>query len=95
MTDKGHNFYIGSNIAFEKKVQKFFSDTNAFIELSHNPFNEILDKVIELLNKLASKKLIFQWQCKEMMPDRTKCELAHLYFNHKTHKVEYRYYIKV
>ncbi|CAF4744289.1 unnamed protein product, partial [Rotaria sp. Silwood2] len=26
------------------------------------------------------------WQYKKMMPDRTKCELAHLYFNPKTHK---------
>ncbi|CAF4078673.1 unnamed protein product, partial [Rotaria sordida] len=86
LTDKGHNFYIGLAIEFEKKVEKFFSDTNAFIELSYNPFNEILDKVIELLNKLYSKKLIWKWQYEEMMPDRTKCELAHLYFNPKTHK---------
>ncbi|CAF1289522.1 unnamed protein product [Rotaria sordida] len=86
LTDKGHNFYIGLAIEFEKKIEKFFSDTNAFIELSYNPFNEILDKVIELLNKLYSKKLIWKWQYEEMMPDRTKCELAHLYFNPKTHK---------
>ena len=57
------------------------------MELSYNPFNEILDKVIQLLNKLVSKKLILQWQYKKMVPDRAKCELAHLYFNPKTHKV--------
>ncbi|CAF4204798.1 unnamed protein product, partial [Adineta steineri] len=85
VTDKGHNFYIGSSIEFEKKAQQFFSDTNAFDELSYNPFNEILDKVIQLLNKLRSKKLILKWQYEEMIPDRTKCELAHLYFNPKTH----------
>ena len=87
VTDKGNNFYIGSASEFEKKVEKFFSDTNAFIELSDNPFNEILDKVIQLLDKLQSKKLILQWQYKKMMPDREKAELAHLYFNPKTHKV--------
>jgi len=87
LTDKGNNFYIGSAIEFKKKVEKFFSDTNAFIELSENPFNEILNKVIQLLNQLREKKLIFKWQYDEMMPDRTKCELAHLYFNPKTHKV--------
>ena len=87
ITDKGHNFYIGLAIEFEKKAQQFFSDTNAFIQLSENPFNEIQDKVIELLNKLRQKKFISKKQYDEMMPDRTKSELAHLYFNPKTHKV--------
>jgi hypothetical protein len=87
VTDKGSNFYIGSVSEFEKKVEKFFSDTNAFVELSYNPFNEILDSVIDLLDKLQSKKLILQWQFKKMMPDREKSELPHLYFNPKTHKV--------
>ncbi|CAM4845707.1 unnamed protein product [Rotaria magnacalcarata] len=86
VTDKGNNFYIGSVGEFEQKAQKFFSDTNAFIELSYNPFNEILDKVIQLLNTLRGKDLIRKWQYEQMMPDRTKCELAHLYFNPKTHK---------
>jgi hypothetical protein len=31
ITDKGHNFYIGSATEFEKKVDKFFAETNAFI----------------------------------------------------------------
>lgn len=86
-TDKGNNFYIGSSIEYEKKVQKYFSDTNAFTELNNNPFNEILDKVIRLLNQLAGKKCITQGQCKDMMPDRKTAELSHLYFNPKTHKV--------
>ncbi len=88
LTDKGNNFYIGSAKEFEKKVQKFFSDTNAFMELSTNPFNEILKKVTQLLNRLREKKLIFKWQYDKMMPDRKTCELAHLYFNPKTHKVQ-------
>lgn len=87
LTDKGNNFYIGSAIEFEKKVQKFFSDTNAFMELSSNPFNEILNKVIQLLNRFRPTKLILKWQYDKMMPDRKTCELAHLYFNPKTHKV--------
>ncbi len=87
LTDKGNNFYIGLAGEFEKKVDKFFSDTNAFVELSYNPFNEILDGVIQLLDTLQSKKLILQWQYKKMMPDREKAELPHLYFNPKTHKV--------
>jgi hypothetical protein len=88
ITDKDNNLYIGSAIDFEQKVKKFFIDTNAFLELSYNPFNEILYKVIQLLNNLYSKKLILKWQYEEMMPDRTKSKLAHLYFNPKTHKVE-------
>ncbi|CAF1477135.1 unnamed protein product [Rotaria sordida] len=69
LSDKGNNFYIGSATEFAHKVQKCFSDTNAFVELSYNPFNEILDNVIRLLNQLASKKLILQWQYKQMMSD--------------------------
>jgi hypothetical protein len=88
LTHKGHNFYIGSANEFEKKGQQFFSDTKAFMELSKNPFNEVLNKVIQLLTHLYAKKLIFKWQYEEMMPNRTKCELAHLYFNPKTHKVK-------
>ena len=86
-TDKGHNFYIGSAVEFEKKVETFFQDTNAFIELSENPFDEIKNKVIELLYKLREKQSISKEQYDKMMFDRNKCELAHLYFNPKTHKV--------
>ncbi|CAF1530610.1 unnamed protein product, partial [Rotaria sordida] len=86
VTDKGNNFYIGSASEFEKKAEKFFQETNAFIEISINPFNQIQDHVIQLLNRLRSKQFILQWQYNEMMPDRENSELAHLYFNPKTHK---------
>ena len=86
-TDKSNHFYVGSINEFKNKVQKYFNDTKAFIELSSNPFNEILDKVIQLLNHLRSKELILQWQYNKMLPNRTKSELAHLYFKPKTHKV--------
>jgi hypothetical protein len=89
VTDKSNVFYCSSMIDFEHKVEKYFIETNAFLLLSHNPFNEIFDKVTDLLKKLSNEtpKRILQWQCKKMMPDLTKCELAHLYFNPKTHKV--------
>ncbi|CAF4734617.1 unnamed protein product [Rotaria magnacalcarata] len=86
VTDKGNKFYIGSATEFEQKAETFFSDKNAFMELSYNPFNETLAKVIQLLNTLRGKDLIRKWQYEQMMPDRTTCELAHLYFNPKTHK---------
>lgn len=87
LTDKGNHFYIGLAIEFEKKAQQFFSDTNAFMQLSINPFHGILNRVIQLLNTLRGKRLIFRWQCDKMMPERTTCELAHLYFSPKAHKV--------
>jgi hypothetical protein len=87
LTDKGNNFYIGQTIEFEKKVQQFFFDTNAFMQLSNNPFHEILDRVIKLLKHLESKRLITNWQYNQMLPAPKECELAHLYFNPKTHKV--------
>ncbi|CAF3028976.1 unnamed protein product, partial [Rotaria sp. Silwood2] len=86
LTDKSHNFYIGSETEFNKKVQKFFADTNAFMELSENPFNDIANKVIQFLNRLRGKDFIRKWHYEQMMPDRTKTQLAHLYFNPKTHK---------
>jgi hypothetical protein len=85
--DKGNTFYIGSASTFEEKVQKYFTETNAFMELSYNPFNETLEKVIAILNRLCLEKLISKAQYKQMMPDGSKVELAHLYFNPKTHKV--------
>ena len=86
-TDKSNHFYIGSHQEFQTKVQKYFSETNAYIEILQNPYDEVLNKVIQLLNQLRSKKLILQWQYNQMMPDPKKVELAHLYFNPKTHKV--------
>ncbi|CAF3366965.1 unnamed protein product [Rotaria socialis] len=86
VTDKGYNFYIGTEKEFDKKAQNVFQDTHAFIELKENPFNKIQDNVIHLLNQIRAKNFIFQWQCYKMMPDRIKCQLAHLYFNPKTHK---------
>ncbi|CAF3430930.1 unnamed protein product, partial [Rotaria socialis] len=86
VTDKGYNFYIGTEKEFDKKVQNFFQDTNAFIELKENPFNKIQDNVIHLLNQIRAKKFILQWQCNKMIPNRIKCQLAHLYFNPKTYK---------
>ncbi len=35
LTNKSNHFYINSSEEFEKKVQKYFTDTNAFTELSH------------------------------------------------------------
>ena len=84
LTDKGNNFYIGLASEFEKKVEKFFSDTNAFVELSYNPFNEALASVIELLDKLQSKKLILQWQHKKwcLVERKLNCHIYILILKH-------------
>jgi hypothetical protein len=86
--DKGSTFYLGSASEFEKKVQKYFNETNAFLKLSSNPFNETLEKVIALLNRFCLEKLILSKQLEKMMPKRSEVELAHLYFNPKIHMVE-------
>ncbi|CAM4846375.1 unnamed protein product [Rotaria magnacalcarata] len=83
VTDKANNFYIGSAGEFEQKARKFFSDTNAFTELSSNPFNEILNKVIQLLNTLRGKDLIRKWQYEQMMPDRTTDKILRPIFDAK------------
>ena len=94
VTDKGHNFYIGSRVEFEKKAEHFFRETNAFTELTTNPFHQIKSKVIDLLNKLRANGSISKKQYDEMAPDGTKCELAHLYFNPKTHKVGLSFFVR-
>ena len=90
VVDKGNNFYIGSTENFEQKVQHYFSDTKAFVQLADNPFHATLSRVTQLLRTLAEKKRILQWQLKRMLPDPTTSELSHLYFNPKTHKVSER-----
>jgi len=55
---KGNIFYIGSAPAFEEKVQKYFTETNAFTELLSNPFNETLEEVIALVSRLCLEKVI-------------------------------------
>ena len=86
-TDKGNNFYLGAATDYEEKVQKFFTETDAFQELSSNPFKENLQEVCDLLDRLLKDKEINGKQFTEMKPDQDKTELAHLYFNPKTHKV--------
>jgi hypothetical protein len=88
VVDKGNHFYIGSTVNFERKVQNYFTDTNAFVQLSNNPFNEILNGITGVLQTLASKKWILQWQLRTMLPDPVTSELSHLYFNPKIHKVD-------
>ena len=95
VTDKGHNFYIGSRVEFEKKAEQFFQETNAFNELTNNPFHEIKNKVIDLLNKLRESGSISKKQYGEMAPDSKKCELAHLYFNPKTDKVGLSLFVRI
>ncbi|CAF1533984.1 unnamed protein product [Adineta ricciae] len=65
LTDKGHNFYVGSASEFEKKCQQFFHDTNTFMELTENPFDDLLNKVIQLLNSFYYKHIrpIFDKHC--------------------------------
>ena len=62
MIDKGSHFHIGSKMDFEEKAKKNFAETNAFVEASENPFNQVLDRVCQLLNEFPSKKLIPLWQ---------------------------------
>lgn len=87
VVDKGNTFYIGSSKPFDIKVQKYFTETNAFIQLNENPLQEILNRVVRTLKTMRSKSLISQKQLEKMLPDMKTSELAHLYFNPKIHKV--------
>ena len=86
-TDKSLVFHIGQSSDYERKAAEYRAKTQAYMELSSNPLNEIFDKVTRLLNNLRSKKQILAWQYKKMMPDRRKVKLGHMYFLPKSHKV--------
>lgn len=87
VTDKGNNFYLGSAKDFETKVQHFFAETKAFTELDKNPFHTIHTKITQLLNRLSRENAIERKQLEKLTPNLSTAELAHLYFNPKTHKV--------
>ena len=56
-----NNFKKESHYSSNTQGQQFLSETNAFIQLSYYWFNDILNRVIQLLNNLRTKKLIFHF----------------------------------
>ncbi|CAF4400801.1 unnamed protein product, partial [Adineta steineri] len=86
-TDKSGVFCILRAMDHEQKVQEYRDKTKAYKELTSNPFEATLNKVIRLLNDLRAKqRKITAWQYKEMFPNVKTCKLAYMYFNPKTHK---------
>lgn len=87
-TDKSGVFHIGSKEDYERKAIEYRAKTGAYVELSENPFPDILAKVTRLLNDLRSKKhIMVKKHYEKMMPDRKKVELSYMYFVPKAHKV--------
>ena len=90
-TDKSKVFYICHKDEFDQKALNYMTKTRAYEEIvtGINPYADILSSVLSLLNHLKEKKAITLEQWKLMMPDRAKCELPHLYFIPKAHKVSF------
>ena len=90
-TDKSKVFYICHKDEFDQKALNYMTKTRAYEEIvtGINPYADILSSVLSLLNHLKDKKAITLEQWKLMMPDRAKCELPHLYFIPKAHKVNF------
>lgn len=88
-TDKSKVFYICTTDEFEQKARNYMMKTQAYEEISNgiNPYNNILNSVLSLLARLKEKQAINNDQYKMMLPDQKKCELPHLYFIPKAHKV--------
>ena len=88
LTDKSGVFCVLRTQDYERKAIEYREKTNAYRELSSNPFEATLNKVIRLLNDLHAKHgKLRAWQYKEMWPNVNTCKLAYMYFNPKTHKV--------
>ncbi|CAF2831392.1 unnamed protein product [Rotaria sp. Silwood2] len=87
VTDKSGVFCVLRTQDHEQKAIEYREKTKAYKELSSNPFEATLNKVIRLLNDLHAKKgKVRAWQYKEMWPNVKTCKLAYMYFNPKTHK---------
>ncbi|CAF2764146.1 unnamed protein product [Rotaria sp. Silwood2] len=86
-TDKSGVLHIGHVKDYERKAAEYRQKTGAYEELTSNPFADIFNRVIQLLNNLRSADKIKENQKTKMMPIRAKTELAYMYFLPKTHKV--------
>lgn len=88
VTDKSGIFCILQYKDHEQKAMEYREKTKAYKELSLNPFQETLNKVVRLLNDLhAKQKKVRAWQYNRMQVGLKKSKLAYMYFNPKTHKV--------
>ncbi|CAF3946577.1 unnamed protein product, partial [Rotaria magnacalcarata] len=88
-TDKSKIFYICSTKEFEQKAIDYMKKTGAYQEITNgiNPLGNIRLLITNLLNNLKEKKSITIEQWKNMLPNRRNCELPHLYFIPKAHKI--------
>ncbi|CAF3397453.1 unnamed protein product, partial [Rotaria sp. Silwood2] len=86
VTDKSGVFHIGTTADYERKIEKYQSDTQAYVELPSNPLMDTFYKVVRLLNDLRTKNQITKWQYDKMMPDKKKIKLSYLYGLPKPHK---------
>jgi hypothetical protein len=96
-TDKSGVPHLGYASDYERKAIAYRQKTRAYIELSSNPFNDILYKITRRLHDLGNARKITQAQKENMMPIRKETELAYKYFIPKAHKVKiifkYQYYV--
>ena len=88
-TDKSKVFYIGTTEEFEEKARNYMMKTCAYEEVANgvNPYREMANATLSLLHRLKEKQAINNDQYKRVVPDQKKCELPHLYFIPKAHKV--------
>ena len=87
-TDKSGVFCILRIEEHEQKAKEYREKTRAYEELSSNPFEATLNKVIRLLNDLhAKQKKISAKAYNRALPNAKTSKLAYMYFNPKTHKV--------
>ena len=90
-TDKSKVFYICHKDEFDQKALNYMTKTRAYEEIVSglNPYADMLRSVISLLDQLKERKAITLEQWKLMMPNRATCELPHLFFIPKAHKVSF------
>ena len=88
-TDKSKVFHLGSSTDYEQKALMYMMKTQAYEEIENGrcPLKDNLLFVIDLLDKLLKANAINKKQWSQMIPDKNKVELGHLYFLPKPHKV--------
>lgn len=86
-TDKSGVLHIGHRKDYNRKAKQYRQDTQAYEQLTTNPYDDVFMKVVKFINQLRIDNKIKEKHKSEMMPKRNKTELGYMYFLPKSHKV--------
>ncbi|CAF1280593.1 unnamed protein product, partial [Didymodactylos carnosus] len=70
----------------ERKAAEYRPETQAYVELSDNPLEELITNVTKTLKELKDKKQLPLYRYNLLVPNRDAVKLSYMSFNPKAHK---------